>query len=110
MVTSARPGATVADLHRVPENRKAEIVGGELQLMSPTGALSGRASAQLYLSLRQFESRAGAGFAIPDNVGILVDLPHRRSFSPDAAFHRGPLGGSFLQGAAPRHPRPRPPD
>jgi Uma2 family endonuclease len=99
MVTSARPGATVADLYRVPENRKAEIVGGELQLMSPTGALPGRAAAQIYLSLRQFESRAGGGYAIPDNVGILVDLPHRRSFSPDAAFHRGPLSGRFLEGA-----------
>jgi len=32
-------------------------------------------------------------------VGILVDLPNRRSFSPDAAFHRGPLSGKFLEGA-----------
>jgi Uma2 family endonuclease len=29
-----------------------------------------------------------------------VDLPHRGSFSPDAAFHPGPLqGGRFLDGA-----------
>ncbi len=29
-----------------------------------------------------------------------MDLPHRGSFSPDAAFHAGPLrGGRFLEGA-----------
>ena len=29
-----------------------------------------------------------------------MDLPHRGSFSPDAAFHAGPLrGGQFLDGA-----------
>jgi Uma2 family endonuclease len=34
-------------------------------------------------------------------VGFLVDLPHRRSFSPDAAFWVGelPAGGQFLTGA-----------
>lgn len=31
-----------------------------------------------------------AGYAYPDNVGFVVDLPNRRSFGPDAAFHRGP--------------------
>ena len=30
-----------------------------------------------------------------------MDLPHRGSFSPDAAFHAGPLeGGRFLEGAS----------
>lgn len=99
MVSSARREATVDDLHRVPDNRKAEIVRGELLLMSPTGALPGRASAQIYVSLRRYERHTGSGYAIPDNVGIIVDLPNRRSFSPDAAFHRGPVSGKFLEGA-----------
>lgn len=67
--------------------------------MSPTGAFSGRAASQVYASLREYERRAGGGFAIPDNVGMIVSLPHRRSFSPDAAFHRGPLTSRFLDGA-----------
>lgn len=29
----------------------------------------------------------------------LVTLPNRRSFSPDAAFHVGPLSDDFLDGA-----------
>ena len=32
----AEPRATVDGLRRVPEHRKAEIVGGELKLISPT--------------------------------------------------------------------------
>jgi len=31
--------ATIDDLYRVPENGKAEIVNGELVLMSPTGGV-----------------------------------------------------------------------
>ena len=41
---TTRAKATVADLCRVPDNRKAEIVGGEVVLMSPTGSRPGRAS------------------------------------------------------------------
>jgi Uma2 family endonuclease len=36
----------------------------------------------------------------PDNVGFIVNLANRRSFSPDAAFYKGELrGGLFLEGA-----------
>lgn len=41
-----------------------------------------------------------SGYAFTDNAGFIVDLPNRRSFSPDAAFYVGELrGGKFLQGA-----------
>jgi Uma2 family endonuclease len=92
--------ATVDDLYRVPENGKAELVGGELVRMSPTGGLPGRASAAIYVSLRRHEKEAGGGRAYPDNTGFLVDLPHRKSFSPDAAFHADTsLTMSFVKGA-----------
>ena len=92
--------ATVDDLYRVPENGKAEIVNGELVLMSPTGGVPGRAAGEIYISLNEYERRAGGGYAFPDNVGFIVNLPHRRSFSPDAAFYKGELrGGLFLEGA-----------
>jgi len=81
--------ATVDDLYRVPEDGKAELVNGELVLMSPTGALPSRASAAIYISLRAHERAAGGGLAYPDNAAFIVNLAHRRSFSPDAAFHRG---------------------
>ena len=35
-----------------------------------------------------------------DNVGFLVNLPNRRSFSPDGVFWTGgPLTGKFIEGA-----------
>ena len=88
------------DLYHVPENGKAEIVNGELVLMSPTGGVSGRAAGEIFISLREYERRVGGGYAFPDNVGFIVNLPHRRSFSSDAAFFKGELrGGKFLKGA-----------
>ncbi len=92
--------ATVDDLYSVPENAKAELVQGELVRMSPTGGLPGRASAAVYASLRRHERASGGGLAYPDNTGFLVELPHRKSFSPDAAFHPGTNPTmSFVQGA-----------
>lgn len=96
----SRAGATVEDLYRVLEDGKAELVDGELVLMSPTGGIPGRSSGKIYRSLDDYEQRAGRGYAFPDNVGFVVDLPNRGSFSPDAAFHAGPLqGGRFMEGA-----------
>ena len=38
--------------------------------------------------------------ALPDGVGFRVNLPHRESFSPDAAYHIGQRTGlEFLEGA-----------
>src|SRR5918912_1013965 len=95
-----RAKATAEDLYRVPKNGKAELIGGQLVLMAPTGGSPGRSAGEIYVSLRAYERRTGRGYAFPDNVGFVVDLPHRGSFSPDAAFHPGPLrGGRFLEGA-----------
>jgi Uma2 family endonuclease len=98
---ATRKGAMIIDLYRVPESGKAELVDGEIVLMSPTGGLPGRAAGRIYRSLDDYERSTGGGYAFPDNVGFLVDLPHRQSFSPDAAFWVGklPRGGQFLTGA-----------
>lgn len=98
MTTRTRPPATIQDLYRV--RGKAEIVDGVIVHMSPTGHGPGRAGGNIYASLRDHERKTKAGFAYPDNVGFLVNLPRRKSFSPDAAFHTGPSTGmKFLQGA-----------
>jgi Uma2 family endonuclease len=97
---STRTEATIEDLYGVPENGKAELVNGEIIGMPPTGGLSGRAGGKIYLSLDGYEQSAKSGYAFPDNVGFAVNLPHRKSFSPDAAFYVGELkGGDFLEGA-----------
>ncbi len=97
---SIKTEATIEDLYRVPENSKAEIVNGQLVIMAATGFLPGRAGGEIYVSLREYERRTKSGYALPDNVGFIVNLPNRRSFSPDAAFYKGkPTGGKFLEGA-----------
>ena len=99
-VMSIKTEATIEDLYRVPEDGKAELVNGELVLMAATGFLPGRAGGEIYANLRDYERRTRSGYALPDNVGFLVNLPNRRSFSPDAAFYTGePTGGKFLNGA-----------
>jgi Uma2 family endonuclease len=96
---ATRTEATLEDLYRVPENGKAELVNGEVRLMSPTGGLPGYAAGEIFASLRAYARRTGMGHAFTDNVGFLVNLPHRKSFSPDAAFATGPLNMRFMQGA-----------
>lgn len=77
---------------------KAEIVGGRIVHMSPTGRRPGRASGAVFASLRAMEKDLG-GFAYPDNVAFLVDLPNRKSFAPDAAFSTEPPAMQFGKGA-----------
>ncbi len=79
--------ATVEDLHKTPD--KAELVGGELVLMPPTGGKPGFAAGEIFASLREYARRTGHGQAIADNTGYVVQLPHRESLSPDAAFWVG---------------------
>lgn len=98
MVTKTR--ATIEDLYHIPENGKAEIVNGEVVKFMPTGGMPGRAGLKIALSLSNHEAAKGGGFAFGDNVGFIVDLPNRNSFSPDAAWYTGKLEGmKFLRGA-----------
>ncbi len=98
MATKAE--VTVEDLYHIPEDGKAEIVNGELRLMSPTGDFPSRAKGALFASLRLCEERTGNGRAYPGNAAFIVNLPNRRSFSPDAAYYVGPrTRGKFLEGA-----------
>ncbi len=96
MSTKAR--ATIEDLYNVPG--KAEIVNGELILMSPTGGEPGYAGDEIFVSLREFSRRTKIGRAVGDNKAFRVRLPNRGSFSPDAAFYVGPNPGmKFYEGA-----------
>ena len=97
---TTRAQATIEDLYHIPENGKAEIVEGELILMAPTGFLPGYAASEILVSLRGHQRRTKSGYAIGGNVGFVVNLPNRHSFSPDAAWHTGKRTGmKFLDGA-----------
>ena len=90
--------ATVDDLYRV--DQKAEIVGGELVLMAATGGLPNFAGGEIFASLREHARATKSGHAFTDNLGFIVSLPNRRSFSPAVAFADvATLTGKFINGA-----------
>jgi len=95
---STKTEATIEDLYKV--EGKAEIVNGEIVLMPPTGFLPSRAGGEIFVSLREYARSTKSGYAITDGACFVVNLPNRRSFSPDVAFYTGPpTGGKFMEGA-----------
>jgi Uma2 family endonuclease len=97
-----RPTATTEELFEklYRTKGKAEIINGEIIQMPPTGFEPGRASYRTTSKLMEYERQTQKGYAIPDNVAFKVNLPNRKSFSPDAAFYTGkPTGMKFLEGA-----------
>lgn len=92
--------AHIEDLYNIPDNGKAEIVHGELVLMPPTGVEPNYAAGEIFASLREYARRTKSGRAVTDNAGFKVNLPHRDSLSPDAAFYTGEARGlQFFEGA-----------
>jgi len=94
---STKVEATIEDLYKV--EGKAELVNGEIVYMSPTGGLPHYAAQQIIISLSLYRKATGRGVAIGDNTAFVVNLPHRKSFSPDAAFYLGKLTMKFSDGA-----------
>lgn len=95
---NTRTEATIQDLYQA--EGKAEIINGEIVLMSPAGSLPGYAGDEVFTSLREYSRRRKFGRAVSDNKAFVVNLPHRKSISPDAAFFVGPDPGmKFFQGA-----------
>jgi len=95
---TTRIQATIEDLYRIAG--KAEIVNGNLVLIPPTGAAPGYAGDEIFASLWEYARRTGSGRAVGDNKAFVVNLPRRRSFSPNAAFYTGPRTGMrFCEGA-----------
>jgi Uma2 family endonuclease len=92
---------TIADLHR--EGGKAELIGGRIIHLMPTGFRPGQVGGRIYRSLDDYATNAGRGVALPDNVGFAVPelISGRESFSPDAAYFLGPIPADdmdFLEG------------
>jgi Uma2 family endonuclease len=90
--------ATIEDLYAV--RGKAEIVNGEIVHISPTGAAPNYAATEIVVSLRNYSRQTKKGHAVSDNAAFRVDLPNRKSFSPDAAYYIGQWTGmKFFEGA-----------
>jgi Uma2 family endonuclease len=83
--------ATLDDLLRV--EGKAELVGGRIVPLMPSGDAPSEAAFEIAVSLRDHARRTGVGTAYADGVGYALDAPlpsGRQSFCPDASLHTGP--------------------
>ena len=94
---STKVEATIEDLYKV--EGKAELVNGEIVLMPLTGGLPHYAALQITMSLAAYGKTRRKGFAFGDGAAFVVNLPHRKSFSPDAGFYAGEITMKFFQGA-----------
>jgi Uma2 family endonuclease len=90
-MSSAFPAATLDDLARA--EGKAELIGGRVVPLMPTGFRPGRIGGRIFRSLDDYATANRKGVAVPDNVGFTVPelTSGRESFSPDAAYYAGAL-------------------
>jgi len=93
---STKVEATIDDLYKV--EGKAELVNGEIILMSPTGLLPSLAAGRIFTSLNAYSMKQKLGHAFTDNAAFVVDLPHRKSFSPDVSLYIGDVTMKFGAG------------
>ena len=99
VLTDAKTDALMEQLMKI--DGKAEIVGGRIVKQMPTGKEPGLSALQIVVSLYLYAQRIGRGRAVGDNVIFRVDLPNRKSFSPDAAYIDQERDGSMrgIEGA-----------
>ena len=90
--------ATIEDLYKV--EGKAELICGDIVQIMPHGQLPNFLAGAIYVSLYTYVLRVGVGSVYTDSAGFYVHLPNRQSFSPDVAYHVGPMTGmKFVSGA-----------
>jgi Uma2 family endonuclease len=90
--------ATLEDLARV--SGKAELVDGKIVTFEPDGFLVGYAADAIRSSLHEYGKRTRSGYALGGTVAFVVNLPHRKTLSPHAAFYTGAtIGMKFPEGA-----------
>ncbi len=102
VLTLERPTATTEELYEklYRIKGKAEIINGEVVEFMSTGDEPSSAAFNIAVSLKIYQRQIKSGRAYTDNAGFLVNLPNRKSFSPDVSFFTGERAGmKFLQGA-----------
>ncbi len=102
MAQATEIAATLDDLYRV--KGKAELIGGRIVHLMPTGRKPNRVASRIFRSLDDHAEAIGQGEAYTDNMGFAVRVlsSGRQSFSPDAAYYLGPFSSDdmrFIDGA-----------
>ncbi len=91
--------ATVEDLYNAPDDGNYEIVDGRLVKLMSTGDDPNFTAGEIFASLREYAHEHPEGRARTDGAAYVVDLPNRKSFSPDASFSYTRSGVRFVNGA-----------
>lgn len=94
--------ATLDDLYREPA--KAELIGGRIVYLMPTGRKPNRIAGRIFRSLDEHAEEIGRGEAYTDNFGYTIPRLRsgRESFSPAASIYDGLFPANpmrFIQGA-----------
>jgi Uma2 family endonuclease len=101
MSSGPQVAATLDDLYRV--EGKAELIGGRIVPIMPTGRLPNLVAVRILRSLAAHVDVLGRGEAFTDNMGFAVPelSSGRQSFSPDVSYYLGPLPSNpmrFVEG------------
>ncbi|MDQ6604521.1 MAG: Uma2 family endonuclease [Chloroflexota bacterium] len=93
--------ATIEDLIHAPDDEMHELIDGKLVRMPPTGFEPNLVAGEIFVALRAYARATGNCYAMTDGIAYIVNLPHRRSFSPDASIaHAAPENRMrFVDGA-----------
>jgi Uma2 family endonuclease len=102
MSSATRVAATLDDLYRV--DGKAELIGGRIVYLMPTGRKPNRVAFRIARSLDDHAKATGEGETYTDNMGFAVPelASGRQSFSPDASYYLGPFAPNemrFIEGS-----------
>ena len=91
MASADLADAGLDDLFRTTD--KAELIGGRLVHLMPTGRKPNRLAGRIYRSLDDYSEQGKRGEAFTDNMGFTVPIlsSGRESFSPDASYYDGIL-------------------
>src|SRR3954466_9086447 len=101
MSSGPQVAATLDDLYRI--EGKAELIGGRIVQIMPTGRLPNLVAVRILRSLAAHVDVLGCGEAFTDNMGFAVPelSSGRQSFSPDVSYYPGPLPANpmrFVEG------------
>ena len=89
--------ATLGELYRV--EGKAELIGGRIVPIMPTGRRPNLVAGRIYRSLAVYVDVLGRGEVYTDNIGFTVPelSSGRQSFSPDVSYYLGPLPSNAMR-------------
>jgi Uma2 family endonuclease len=97
MSSATKTAATIDDLYR--HEGKAELIGGRIVPLMPTGRRPNRVAGRIFRSLDDHAEATGRGETYTDNIGFAVPvlLSGRESFSPDVSYFLGPFPANAMR-------------